>query len=173
MKIITLGLGLLLFAEESKGQPLKKYQISNTGASIYMYCDPKKFDFDYSTDSSSVYTGQCQLAEVQYGIILIKLLQPIDDLKDVEEVMVSYLDFLKADFHVKRAAGYGKGHQLNKDPNTRGILDYWTDTEEQNWKVKAWTDGKMIGVLFAYSKKDLPEEKVNNFLEGLRFPGMK
>jgi hypothetical protein len=173
MRIIALALGLFWFINGSTAQQLKKYPIGNSGASTYMYCDPKKFDFDYSTDSSSVYTGQCQVSEVTYGIILIKLLHPIEDLEDAEEVMVSYLDFMKVDFHVKRSAGYGKGHQLNKDPDTRGILDYWTDTEEQKWKVKSWTNGKMIGVLFAYSMIELPEPRVNIFLEGLRFPGMK
>jgi hypothetical protein len=135
-----------------------------------MYCDPKKFDFDYSEDSSKVYTGECISSEVNYGVICIKLLVPVTDLGKAEELMTSYLDFLKADFHVKDSAGYGRGHFLNKNEQTRGIIDYWKDTEEQNWKIKAWTDGKFIGVLYAHSKKELPESKVNVFLEGFRLP---
>jgi hypothetical protein len=152
-------------------QSLKKYPISNSGCSVYMHCDPKKFDFDYSEDSSKVYTGECINAEVNYGVICIQLLKPIDDLQAAEEMMISYLDFLKADFNIRSAAGYGKGHRLNNKENTRGIIDYWKDGEQQNWKVKAWTDGKFIGVLYAYSLKDLPETKVNTFLDSFRLPG--
>ncbi|MES1218659.1 MAG: hypothetical protein ABUT20_24360, partial [Bacteroidota bacterium] len=93
-------------------------------------------------------------------------------LSTAEETAVSYLDFLKTQFKIKAAVGYGKGHRLNNNENTRGIIDYWTDDENENWKVKAWTDGKFITVLYVYSNKELPEAKVNVFLDGLRLPGM-
>lgn len=163
---------LLLITLATHAQSLKKYPISNSGCSLYMYCNPERFDFDYSEDSSKVYTGECVNTEVNYGIICIKLLKPIDNLEAAEEMMISYLDFLKADFHVKSSAGYGKGHMLNKNENTRGIVDYWKDTENNNWKIKAWTDGKYIGVLYAFSQKELPETRVNVFLDGFRLPGM-
>ena len=104
--------------------------------------------------------------------ICIKLLYPVSDLAAAEDLMVSYIDFLKADFHVKQAGGYGRGHHLNNNENTRGVIDYWKDTENNNWKIKGWTDGKYIGVLYANSKKDLPESKVNVFLDSFRMPGM-
>ena len=161
-----------ILCTQLNAQSLRKYPISNSGCSLYMYCKTEKFDFDYSEDSSKVYTGECVNSEVTYGVICIKLLNSITDLNAAEEMMISYLDFLKADFHVKSAAGYGKGHILNKNEKTRGIIDYWKDTENINWKVKAWTDGSYIGVLYANSPKELPESKVNVFLDGFRLPGM-
>lgn len=168
----ALLLGLIICFSSTHAQKLKKYPVSNSGATVHMYCDPGKFNFDYSQDSSKVYTAECETAGITYGVICIRLLNPIEGLPEAEEMMISYLDFLKADFHVKKSAGYGKGHVLNKNINTRGIIDYWTDTEEQQWKVKAWTDGKFIGVLFAHSKIELPESKVNVFLDSFRLPGM-
>ena len=171
MKRICFFIILITLMSNAFAQSLKKIPISNSGYSMYSYCGPSKFDFDYSEDSSKVYTGECVNSEVHYGVICIKLLRPITDLAAAEEVMISYLDFLKADFHVKTSTGYGKGHILNKNENTRGVLDYWKDTENNNWKVKAWTDGKVIGVMYAYSQKELPESKVNVFLDGFRLPG--
>jgi hypothetical protein len=169
MKLVLLTLSVLLI-QSLNAQSLKKYPISNSGCSLYLYCDPKKFDFDYSEDSSKVYTGECFNNDVIYGVICIQLLRPITDLEAAEEMMISYLDFLKADFSVRTAAGYGKGHRLNQDESTRGIIDYWKDGEERNWKIKAWTNGKYIGVLYANSAKELAEAKVNVFLDGFRFP---
>src|SRR5436189_56465 len=60
---------------------------------------------------------------------------------------------------------------LNSNENTRGIVDYWKDKENNNWKVKAWTDGKFIAVLYAYTKTEVPD-KADVFLNSLRFPGM-
>ena len=154
-----------------KAQSLKKYPVSNSGCYIYSYCE-SKYDIDYSEDSSKVYTGECTSGEVTYGIICIKLLLPVTDLAAAEDLMISYVDYLKVSFDIKKSAGYGKGHTLNNNEHTRGIIDYWEDKELDKWKIKAWTDGKYIGFLYAYSKKELPEVKVNVFLDSFRLPGM-
>lgn len=172
MKRLLLPVLLSICTLFCKAQALKKYPISNSGCSVYMLCDPGKFDEELSEDSSKVYTAECVKDDIRYGIICAKLLHEVNDLSDAEEVTISYLDYLKLEFEIETAAGYGKGHQLNNNENTRGIIDYWKDNKNVNWKIKAWTDGKFICVLYANSKKELPEEKVNIFLDGLRLPGM-
>ena len=157
-----------LFSHE---QSLKKVPISNSGCSVYAFCE-FKFEKEYSEDSSLVYAGECVKDEVTYGVICVKLLQPADDLDRAEESMIGYLDYLKSSFKILKSTGYGKGHRLINNENTRGVLDYWEDSDKNNWKIKAWTDGKFIGVLYAYSAKELNETKMNVFLESFRFPGM-
>lgn len=170
MKIkLTLAFSLLsIFTGFS--QSLKKYPISNSGCSLYIYCEPK-FTVEKSTDASLVYTGECVKDEISYGVVCVKLLNPVSDLTMAEDLIISYLDYLKENFNITKAAGYGKGHRLNNDENTRGILDYWEDKDKDKWKIKAWTDGKFIGFMYAYSKKELPESKVNIFLDSFRLPG--
>ncbi len=162
----------LCMASAGEAQTLKKYAVSHSGCSVYMFCDPGKFDIDHSEDSSTVYTAQCKTGDVTYGVICIRLLEQVNNLTEAEELMISYLDYLKLDFEIKSAAGYGKGHKLNNAANTTGVIDYWKDAGKNNWKIKAWTDGKFIGVLFAFSIKELPEPKINAFLDGFRLPGM-
>ncbi len=164
-------LAAFLVATAVNAQSLKKYPVSNSGCYLYSYCE-SKYDVDYSDDSSKVYTGECIIGDVTYGIICIKLLTVVPDLVAAEELMVSYADYLKSSFNIQKSAGYGRGHRLKNNENTRGIIDYWEDKELDKWKIKAWTDGKFIGFMYAYSKKDLPEAKVNVFLESFRFPGM-
>ncbi len=170
MKAILLPI-ILVIAGTVQGQSLRKYPISNSACSFYSYCE-SKYDVDYSEDSSKVYTGECTVSDVTYGVICIKLRNPVDDLQNAEDLMISYVDYLKVSFDIKSAVGYGKGHRLANNENTRGIIDYWEDKEKDHWKIKSWTDGKYIGFLYAYSKKELPEMKVNVYLEGFRFPGM-
>jgi hypothetical protein len=152
-------------------QSLKKVPISNSGCSVYAFCD-FRFEMDYSEDSSLVYMSECVKDEVNYGVICVKLLQPADDLDRAEASMISYLDYLKTSFKILKSAGYGKGHRLAGNEKTRGVIDYWEDDGKNNWKIKAWTNGKFIGVLYGYSAKELNETKLNIFLEGFRFPGM-
>lgn len=171
MKTVILYLFLLLFTLHSSGQSLKKYAISNSGCFIYSYCE-SKFKAEYSSDSSLVYSGECRQGEITYGVICVKLLNPVENLVMAEDLVISYADFLKNNFEIVQSAGYGRGHLLNDNNETRGILDYWKDKEGNQYKIKAWTDGKFIGFVYAYSQKTLPEEKINAFLDGFRLPGM-
>ena len=107
-------------------QGLKKIPVGNSGCSLYSFCE-MKFDESTSRDSSPVYTGECVKEEVTYGTICVKLLNPPADLTMAEDLLVAYLDHLKESFAITKAAGYGKGHRLNKNADTRGILDYWED----------------------------------------------
>jgi hypothetical protein len=172
MKIYRLFFLLLFVAVTGQAQSLKKYPIGSSGCSFYNYCEAK-FKLDYSSDSSKVYTGECKNGEVTYGVICITLLNPVIDLVAAEDLRIAYVDYLKSSFEIVKSAGYGKGHRLNNNDNTRGILDYWEDAEKDKWKIKAWTDGRYIGFMYVYSSKDLPEAKVNAFLNGYRLPEMK
>src|ERR1700741_877240 len=113
-----LPIAFLLFsAMATHGQSLKKYPISNSGCSLYNYCE-SKYKIDYSEDSSKVYTGECVNGDITYGVICVKLLRQMDDLTMAEDLMIAYVDYLKSNFEIKKTAGYGKGHRLNKNEKT-------------------------------------------------------
>ena len=172
MKKILLILFMQSCFIHSFSQNFKKYAIGNSGCAAYFFCDPGTFGMDYSEDSAKVYPTECNSDQTSYGMICIQLKASITDISNAENVLVTYLDYLKKTFKIKSSAGYGKGHRLKNQEDTRGIIDYWQDDEKNNWKVKGWTNGKFIAVLYAYSKNDLPETKVNLYLDGLLFSGM-
>ncbi len=172
MRCIIIFLAMSLYSYTSVGQSFKKYTIGNSACSGYFYCDPGTFKLEASPDGSDVYTGECGSEEIYYGIICVKLKDKINDMDGSEKMLISYLDYLKPSLNITSSAGYGKGHRLKNREDTRGVIDYWKDKDGFNWKIKGWTDGKIIAVMYAYAKKDLPENKVNLFLDGLLLPGM-
>jgi hypothetical protein len=103
----------------------------------------------------------------------VQLKEKIADLKDAEQVLEQYLDYIKSSFGIEAAAGYGKGHRLRGKEDTRGMIDYWKDKEKNNLNVKGWTNGQYIVVLMAISDKEIPFEKGNVFLDGIVFPEAK
>ncbi len=129
---------------------------------------------EYSEDSSKVYTGECSVSGITYGVICIKLLTEVPDLADAEVLMMSYINHLRESFHIIKSAGYGYGHHVkDHEDDTRGVIDYWTDEDGDQWKIKSYTDGRFIGFMYAYSAKELPEQKVNVFLDSFRLPPNK
>lgn len=166
------GFLMLVCVGTSFGQALKKYAIGTSGCSVYSFCDPGTFEENYSEDSAKVFTSECKNEDAYYGIICIQLKNEISIMANAEDVLVTYLDYLKSAFKITNATGYGKGLRLKGMENTRGVVDYWKDGEKNNWKVKGWTNGRYITVLYAYSLKELPETKVNAVLDGFLFKGM-
>ncbi len=170
MKTLVACFLFLICSGALNAQSLKKYPISTSGCTAYFYCDPGKFKKQLSADSSVMFIGGCAAEDVSYSIVCVKLASAYTDMKDAEGILIAYLDHLKNSFGITKAAGYGKGHTLNGNANTKGIIDYWTDKDNNQLKVKGWTNGKYIAVLYVSSSKDLPETKVNFFLDGFRFP---
>jgi hypothetical protein len=150
-----------------------KIAISTTGCTVQVYCFPGRFDAYDLEDGSTVYADECDNDKVTYGIYCVKLKKPLTDLSAAEDSAMAYLDFLKIDYGIVRSKGYDKGHKLNKNETTRGIYDTWEDADKNKWKIKAWTNGNFICVLYMHSAKELPDKKTEIFLEGLRFTGMK
>ncbi len=165
---LTILFYSLVFAQDAARVP-----ISNTGCTVQVICFPGRFDAYDLEDDATVYADDCEKDGVTYGIYCIKLKKGITDLSAAEDTAIGYLDFMKLDNGIVKSKGYDKGHVLNKDENTRGIFDTWDDADKNKWKVKAWTNGNFICVLYVHSGKELPEKKTEIFLEGLRFPGMK
>jgi len=173
MKLLFSILAFVFFTSLSYGQSLKKYPIGISGCSLYMLCDPGKFEVSYSPDSSTVFTGECKPDSNSYGLICVKLKEPVASGNIAEDIMLSYMDYLKTAFKIKSSAGYGKGHTMEKNPDVKGIIDYWTDESGDEWYVKAWTDGKFIAFLYVYGKGKIQNSpKHDVFLNGFRFPGM-
>ncbi len=159
--------------EKEANKQASKVAISNTGCTVEVFCFPGRFDAYDLEDGSTVYADECIKEDITWGIYCVKLKKPISNLEAAADTVITYLDFLKLDYGIVTSKGYDKGHRLNKDDNTTGIYDKWEDADKEKWKVKAWTNGKFIGVLYVHSSKELPDKKVELFLESFRFPGMK
>ena len=173
MKKLIIFISILTGFFAADAQMLKKTAIrdgnNESGCFIYGYCD-FKFQTSFSEDSSTIYMAECAADSLTYGAICVKLKDALPTLDDAENITISYLDYLKTSFSISKSTGYGKGHTLRNNENTRGILDFWEDDKQNNWKVKAWTNKKYIVVLYASSAKDVSTPKIDVYLNGLVFP---
>lgn len=165
-------LPFLFLLVHAKSQLLKKYAVAQTGCAIYMFCDPGKFNLDYSEDSSKVYTATCSKEGFTYGVICAQLKDSLTAEDDTTGLLESYLDHLKSAFDVREATGYGKGMHLQNREEITGIIDYWQTTNKIHYAIQGWTDGKIVAVLYVSGESQPDFNKQQLFFKGFRFPGM-
>ena len=118
MRRISFLLVCLLITGLTSAQTLKKYNLAGSGCSYYNFCEIS-FELTKSEDSSAIWTGECLKDEINYGIICVKLKEPVTDLTMAEDLMINYADYLKTSFKITKVAGYGKGHRLQNKETTR------------------------------------------------------
>lgn len=162
----------LSFAFTTKAQSLKKYPISNSGCSMYCYAEPQDSETEYSEDSSIIYKAFSIIDEYEYGVICVKLFEPMEDLETAEALGKNYCDYLKTVFDIEESAGYGTGHKMEGYEYATGFIDYWKDKEGDEWKIKCWTNGVFIAFMYVTHTGSLPSDDFNKqeaFLNGFRF----
>lgn len=169
------------FAQESaEKEPiprLEKREILKSGTSAYF---PKiaSSDFDssydenlsFSPDSAKVYIASCLYGNYDFSVILVQFNgNPVSTPEEKETLLISYMDFLKESFEIIGSAGYGKGHTLTDYPTAIGVIDYWTDGEE-NIAVKGWIVENQLAIMMLSGVEEYPYFTAQElFLNGIRF----
>ncbi len=153
-----------------------KYPVSGTGCSVYLPAPPEAFEKSLSEDGSEVYVGEVTHGDYFFAVILVQFTAEtaagFETADDKTALVESYLDFLKGQFDVAEAAGYGRGHTLDGAPLAVGVIDFWKGRDGVEYAVKSWCDGKYLGVLALYGPKEYPHFNAQQvFLNGFRFPG--
>lgn len=174
---LTVTLICLLFItncfsqKDFKVPRLQKTALGKSGCFAYMPKGDLTCQLTYSIDSSEVYNCDISEGDFVYSVIVVKLKDTrLSTEEDKNDMLIDYLDFLQTNFSITESAGYGLGHTLNNYPEAVGILDYWKDSENNQWSVKGWADSSTIGIMMLQGPTDYPSFNVQQlFLDGFRF----
>ena len=143
--------------------------ISNTGCSLKMPGETFRLDKTFSDTGEAVYMGDQAKGKATYGFILAKLNDKSADIKDAEHLLYDFLEGLLQPLSIEYTTGLSTGHRNKYCKNATGMIDYWQDDLGSDWKVKGWTNGSYMAVLYV---KNFTEEnilEVDEFLNGFRF----
>ena len=175
MRLLILLVILPTLAWSQTSPRFAKYPIGDSGFSIYLPSIPHDNTASWSPDSSRVYT--IESSDISTGTPF-RFSAIVINLKDKsgmsEELVLSYLEYLKQSYKVISSAGVGKGHELSTHSSAKGLVDFWKSEDGTEWQVVSWYDAECIVVQFVYGDKKLENESVwQVFKNGIRFPGDK
>jgi len=149
----------------------QRTNLGTSGLSAYLPPGFPELSISSSEDGSQVHTGELEQGGFLYGVIGLRFAAPLDaDPESWEQLLVSYLDFLKGQLGVTGAAGYGLGHRLESEPTARGVIDYWEDASGTKYAVKGWVTQTHLAVLFIAGPTEYPVFNAQQiYLDGIRF----
>jgi hypothetical protein len=113
-----------------------------------------------------MYVGECKENDVTYGVISIWLKNAYTNLKDAEQVLTTFVQNLQPGFGIQYTT---RNQEYTGRESASAFMDYWQDIEQKDWKVKSWTNGQNISVLYVKNIGNAPVAKEERFLNSLRF----
>lgn len=173
LKILFVIAIFCLFLPEGHAQipRLKKQDVSNSGAAIYIPGEPL-WDVSVSEDGSTVFSTEVKSDSIVFGAIVVMLKEKLSS-EDVipQELLLSYMDFLNEQvFGIVQATEPGVGHTLDSNPEATGILLYGMDAAGFEYTLKGWADPGSLAVLYIKSKSEVNYNIQEMYLNGFRFP---
>jgi len=102
--------------------------------------------------------------DATYGLISIKFKDVYTNASDAERLLLAFMQQLQHTFTIQYTTGLHVETFLQ--PNKTAVTNYWQDAEKRDWKVKGWTNGTAIVVLYIKNIGAVAVAKEDVFLNG-------
>lgn len=145
----------------------RSYLIGNTGCSALFLSQYSSFEKIKSKTGDDLYFGEFKDNKVTYGIICVSLLDTYS-LEEAEALLANYMNKLKKPFHILHSTGINSCTNWNNS-NTSSLTDYWQDVEKKDWKIKGYTDGKVLSLLYVKNIGQGDVRKQDIYLDSFHF----
>lgn len=162
--LLFLATSLVIRFSSSKG--IKLQLIGNTGCAALLSSD-NKLESTLTQSGDQLYFHEFKDAKVTYGIICVQMNEHYN-LKEAEEMLRSYIDKLKGPLYILHNTGIHDDADWNSETSIT-IVDYWQDSYKKDWKVKGYTDGKALAVLYVKNIGQVDVKKQDLFLDSFHF----
>lgn len=151
----------------SAPRKFKNCRIGDTGCSALLFAGDEGLNTTQTRNGDDLYFHEYTENKVTYGLICIRLNKSYE-LDAARELLSVYLRKLKAPFHVAHNTGISADEDWNQD-HSASLLDYWQDKRRLDWKVKGYTDGRHMAVLYVKNIGHTDVNKQDLFLDSFHF----
>ena len=166
MENLIFFLATSLFIRFSSSKKIRHQFIGDTGCSALLSSD-QKLESTLTNSGDHLFFHEFKEKNVTYGIICVQMNDEYN-LAEAEEMLRSYIDKLKGPLYILHNVGIHDDADWNSE-TSKTIIDYWQDTYKKDWKVKGYTDGKVLGVLYVKNIGHVDVKKQDLFLDSFHF----
>ena len=166
MENLILFLATSFVIRFSSSQRIKVQTIGNTGCSAFL-SSAGSLDSSLTQSGDRLYFHEFKDTGVTYGLICVRM-QEEYKFEDAVQMLKSYIEKLRGPFSILHNTGMHDDADWNSE-TTSTIVDYWQDCSKKDWKVKGYTDGKTLAVLYVKNIGHVEVKKQDLFLDGFHF----
>ena len=166
MENLILFIATSLVIRFSSSKRIKLQFIGDTGCSALVSSD-NRIDSTLTQAGDRLYFHEFRDRNVIYGIICVQMNHEYS-LTEAEEMLRSYIDKLRGPFYILHNTGIHDDADWNSE-TSKTVVDYWQDSHKKDWKVKGYTDGKTLAVLYVKNIGNVDVKKQDLFLDSFHF----
>jgi hypothetical protein len=145
-----------------------KLTIGAPGCTLTVHKPPTIHRID-TEEGYPAYIGQSKIAESTYGFATVILPVFIDNHDEVKHKLYVLLEDVYSSFRIEYGTGLSYGYNHPGDEAIFGFTEYWQDKDGMDWKVKAWTNGKVMTVLYIRNIGSVSLKDQDSYLDGISF----
>lgn len=166
MENLLLLLATSLVFRMSSSQKVKNRLIGDTGCSALM-ATGTELESMPTRSGDQLYFHEFREGNVTYGMICVRM-NTEHTLEEAEAMLRCYIDKLRGPFYILHNTGVHDEADWNTE-SSRTIADYWQDAGKKDWKVKGYTNGNVLAVLFVKNIGQVDVRKQDIFLDSFHF----
>lgn len=162
--IFLLTASLALYKTPKKSETVL---IADSGCSVELTSQKLSFETTETEEGDRLHYAEHWDRNVTYGILCAQLAEEIG-LDEAKEVMINYINRLRGPFYAVHHIG-AEVCDPKDETAVVSLIDYWQDCDGLDWKVKGYTNGSIIAVLYVKNINELVVEKQDHFLDSFSF----
>lgn len=151
----------------SAPRKFKNCRIGNTGCTALVLTGNGELNHTQTRTGDDLYFHEYKENHVSYGLICIQLNKTYE-IDAARELLSVYMNKLRAPFYITCNTGLESDEDWNQD-HSASLVDYWQDKQRVDWKVKGYTDGRHMAVLYVKNIGQTDVNKQDLFLDSFYF----
>ena len=165
MENLLLFLATSFIFRLSSSQKVKNQIIGTTGCSALLASE--ELDISKTESGDKLYFHEFREKRVSYGMICVEMNEEYN-LDESIEMLRAYVEKLRGPLYILHNTGIQEDSDWNSD-QSRTIVDYWQDCDKKDWKVKGYTNGKILAVLYVKNISHVEVGRQDLFLDSFHF----
>lgn len=134
------------------------------GCSSLLNSGSRTLHIRYTREGDKLYFNEYAADGITYGLICVEM----DDrlpLDKAEKILVNYINRIRKPLDISVNASM----DIEDKNRHLTITDYWQDKAGIDWKIKGYTNGKILSILYVKNITDTTVKAHDLFLNGFRF----
>lgn len=134
------------------------------GCSTLLNSGARTLHIRYTKEGDKLFFNEYVADGITYGMICIQM-QNHYTLDRAEKILVNYINRVRKPMHISVNASM----EVEEESRYLSITDYWQDQAGIDWKIKGYTNGKIISLLYVKNITDTTIKNHDAYLNGFRF----